>query len=716
MDRPRFPLLHSFLFAMTLVLGPAAPGLAQSGTTLTPDRRTFLVNKDLGPERWTISAGLATDDVESVLSVTGNVFRSDGGPPSFVLCHIRDDSTGTLEDAASVFRLTCQGTDACPTNARECARDQWQPIADVVEIPASFFLPPNGLGSPAQAAATSRSNAVAAFLADAGTRVGRALGLAPEVPAQGADRGATLSLDRLTYLVNKDVGGQRWSIGLNFVPVDTPSGGATNELSSVTGNVFFPDGSAPSFVYCTEREDSTGTLEDAASEFRFRCSGGSACAGTAEECAATGWTAIADDVRLAASFFLPPGGLPPSVQSDPEIFVIGKTSDPPAIVTREFTIPGAELSRVSGVAGCPAGATCLADRLGSCTEVSGRAVEVEGFGCGCEIPDVPPECITCGGGASGACGATGGYPVGNTGRTARGVCLPFAAASEQCVVYAVGAGGTEDAVVESCGGPLGASCAGDRCCADDPRDGCTPADGGVGCAGVCVAAGGCDPATEQCGACFAAEPSPAVCGDGVVEGDEECDQDDLDGESCESLGLGEGELGCSTRCDFDTSGCAGATSCGNGERDPGEECDGSDLAGEDCASVTGGNRPDGMLSCSSDCTFDPSECGGSPEPPCLVGANCDCIETLGEILCVLAGAVGSACENPVSFTLMMTSDCDLSGSFTVPPGDSDGVSRSDCVNASDSSTFEAGAIDTVTGASVTLSGDCGPGIESAILE
>src|SRR5262245_23107825 len=108
MDRLRAPLLRSFL--VTLCLAPcfSTPGWAQSGTTLTPDRRTFLVNKDLGAERWTISAGLATDDVESVISVTGNVFRSDGGPPSFVLCQIRNDSIGSLSDPASVFRLTCQ--------------------------------------------------------------------------------------------------------------------------------------------------------------------------------------------------------------------------------------------------------------------------------------------------------------------------------------------------------------------------------------------------------------------------------------------------------------------------------------------------------------------------------------------------------------------------------------------------------------------------------
>lgn len=625
MDQLRAPLLLS-LVTVGLVLCLPAPGWSQSGTTLTPDRRTFLVNKDLGAERWTISAGLATDDVESVISVTGNVFRSDGGPPSFVLCQIRNDSTGSLSDPASVFRLTCQGTRACQTSARECARDEWDPIADAVEIPASFFLPPTGLGNVARVGAKPGQGMVATWVDHVVSWARGALGLPAEAVAQGNDRGATLSLDRLTYLVNKDIGGQRWSIGLNFVPVESDSGGATNELLSVTGNVFFPDGSEPSFVYCAERDDSTGTLEDAESEFRFRCSGASACGTTAEECAASAWTPIADDVRLGASFFLPPGGLPPSAQSDPEIFVIGRTSDPPAIVTREFTIPeGDGLARVAGGT-CPVGATCLADRIGSCTQVGGGAVDIEGFGCGCQITDVPPACITCGGGATGSCGASGGYPVGNTGRMARGVCLPFSAESEQCVVYGVIAGGTEDAVVDSCDGPLGTSCPGERCCADDPRDGCDPDSGGTGCAGVCVSAGGCSPGSPSCGICKG-EGGTSEC-----RSNSDCGQ----GEFCgRDVGRCSGTGECEDRpdacpaitdpvcgCDGETYGneCEAAAAglgvatlgecggeCGNGVVEDGEACDPESLPAVFSCRDFGGGNEDAVV-CAAACQLDPSGC------------------------------------------------------------------------------------------------------------
>lgn len=52
------------------------------------------------------------------------------------------------------------------------------------------------------------------------------------------------------------------------------------------------------------------------------------------------------------------------------------------------------------------------------------------------------------------------------------------------------------------------------------------------------------------------QPEP-TCGNGVVEGDEVCDGDDLGGEACEELGMFDGgELACAEDCTFDTSACA----------------------------------------------------------------------------------------------------------------------------------------------------------------
>jgi hypothetical protein len=49
--------------------------------------------------------------------------------------------------------------------------------------------------------------------------------------------------------------------------------------------------------------------------------------------------------------------------------------------------------------------------------------------------------------------------------------------------------------------------------------------------------------------------SITVCGDGVVEGSEQCDGGNLAGQTCEGLGYFSGDLACDGSCVFDTSGC-----------------------------------------------------------------------------------------------------------------------------------------------------------------
>ena len=71
-----------------------------------------------------------------------------------------------------------------------------------------------------------------------------------------------------------------------------------------------------------------------------------------------------------------------------------------------------------------------------------------------------------------------------------------------------------------------------------------------------------------------ADCTNAVCGDDYANksADEACDGIDLNGNTCESLGLEGGVLACNDACGFDFSGCF---VCGNGKLDKeiGEECD-----------------------------------------------------------------------------------------------------------------------------------------------
>lgn len=101
------------------------------------------------------------------------------------------------------------------------------------------------------------------------------------------------------------------------------------------------------------------------------------------------------------------------------------------------------------------------------------------------------------------------------------------------------------------------------------------------------------------------------CGDGAVDPGELCDGDDLQEFSCRAFGYAGGDLACREDCTFDTSFCVGSDSdsgdaCGDGEVNPGEQCDGDDLQGFTCEALGLGG---GVLTCDFImCTFDTSMC------------------------------------------------------------------------------------------------------------
>ncbi|MEM6993073.1 MAG: hypothetical protein AAF721_21350 [Myxococcota bacterium] len=96
----------------------------------------------------------------------------------------------------------------------------------------------------------------------------------------------------------------------------------------------------------------------------------------------------------------------------------------------------------------------------------------------------------------------------------------------------------------------------------------------------------------------------SVCGDATIEGLEECDLDQLDGQDCASLGFTGGELACNRDCLFEISGCFNAA-CGNGIIEGLEPCDGEALGDDDCI-ASGFDQ--GEIACAEDCTYDTSGC------------------------------------------------------------------------------------------------------------
>ncbi|MDD9942273.1 MAG: hypothetical protein OXU20_14600 [Myxococcales bacterium] len=106
------------------------------------------------------------------------------------------------------------------------------------------------------------------------------------------------------------------------------------------------------------------------------------------------------------------------------------------------------------------------------------------------------------------------------------------------------------------------------------------------------------------------ERSEAPCGNGRIDPGEMCDGTFLAGQTCSTATDGMitlGTLSCADNCTLDMSACRPEPVCGNGVVEGDEECDG-DLGAQTCASVTVGALPYGVLGCDAECKLDVSEC------------------------------------------------------------------------------------------------------------
>jgi len=134
------------------------------------------------------------------------------------------------------------------------------------------------------------------------------------------------------------------------------------------------------------------------------------------------------------------------------------------------------------------------------------------------------------------------------------------------------------------------------------------------------------------------------CGNGMIDGVEDCDGADLGGASCQSEGFDTGSLACDFDCTFDTSACS---TCGNGVVEAGEECDVADLGGASCGDI---GCSSGVPSCDASCTLNYALCGDCLA--CNDNGICDVDGTFGQETCTSCpsdciSGTGSACGNGI---------------------------------------------------------------------
>jgi cysteine-rich repeat protein len=147
-----------------------------------------------------------------------------------------------------------------------------------------------------------------------------------------------------------------------------------------------------------------------------------------------------------------------------------------------------------------------------------------------------------------------------------------------------------------------------------------------------------------------------TCGDGELDADEDeqCDGDQFGALTCQAFGFQTGFLTCNAGCAVDTSGCDGR--CGDGIKNGTEQCDGSDL-GDPATVCTDVGFYGGELACTASCSFDTSSCEGSCGDLDKNGPEqCDGPD-LDNASCVTAGFYGGdlACNPICGFD---TSECE----------------------------------------------------------
>lgn len=147
-----------------------------------------------------------------------------------------------------------------------------------------------------------------------------------------------------------------------------------------------------------------------------------------------------------------------------------------------------------------------------------------------------------------------------------------------------------------------------------------------------------------------------LCGNGERDPGEACDGADLGEQTCSSQGWDGGKLECTANCLFDNSNCTSDTTiCGNGVKEPSEECDGNDLGGQTCISM---GWDGGALTCAQNCALNQSQCTNDNPMPCgngvkEAGEQCDGND-LGGQSCASQGWSGG--------TLTCLANCSLSAS------------------------------------------------------
>lgn len=159
------------------------------------------------------------------------------------------------------------------------------------------------------------------------------------------------------------------------------------------------------------------------------------------------------------------------------------------------------------------------------------------------------------------------------------------------------------------------------------------------------------------------------CGDGVLNGDEACDEDDLGDATCESEGFWFGTLGCNDDCELVTLDCVGVEVCGDGrdnDLDGAPDC--ADLAclgepacgdeGDEICGNLDDDDDDDLIDCADpDCADQPVCTPGDGPTGSACTVPSDCASAEGDDPLCLSTAFGSLHGYCSEFCDVVDQDC-----------------------------------------------------------